>query len=163
MTFWAKTAAGDEMLLGEAVTAELKREKEVPADILKVRFPADSIWQELTKVFVYHEGELLFSGMVDEQITTLNNNGLAVELICRSMAAVLLDNEAKPMVLQNISWQALCAAYGCGLENSLLMPKNLPALRGKFEVQKGESCWAVLARFARHVLNMSFCVDEQGI
>ena len=47
-------------------------------------------------VRVFHEGEVVFGGIVDEQNTRLSGEGFSVEVVCRSWEALLLDNRLSP-------------------------------------------------------------------
>ena len=84
MTFWGELPQGPEMLLGEPLSVELLYDRDAPADQLTAVFPAEEPWEALSVVRVFHEGKLLFGGIVDEQNATLSESGLQVELVCRS-------------------------------------------------------------------------------
>ena len=103
MTFWGELPQGPEMLLGEPLSVELLYDRDAPADQLTAVFPAEEPWEALSVVRVFHEGKLLFGGIVDEQNAVLSESGLQVELVCRSWEALLLDNEAQPAVLRSPS------------------------------------------------------------
>ncbi len=158
MTFWGVKASGERMLLGEPMEAVLSFDREAPADLLRARFPADCLWEELREVLMYRDGELLFRGIVDEQNTTLSAEGLTTELVCRSLEALLLDNEAPPGVTGSPSFELL--------ESRLLLPLGLRAgdvdksrRQGELNVEKGESCWTVLNRFCQTYFGAQPTVD----
>ncbi len=161
MTFWGITRGGDRLLLGEPAEAALSRDRDAPADLLRARFPADRLWEELREVELFENGTVLFRGLVDEQNTSLSARGLSAELVCRSGEAVLLDNEAPPGVLKTLSLDYL--------EERLLLPLGLSLgegdrsrKRGELTAEKGESSWTVLHRFCQGYLGVSPFVDEEG-
>lgn len=161
MIFWGKTFSGTELLLGEPREAVLSHDRDAPADLLRAKFPADSLWEELEEVYLYQEGEPVFRGIVDEQNTSLSPTGLTVELVCRSLEGLLLDNEAPPGILTAPSLPLL--------EEKLLAPLGLRlgegsrnAMRGELAISKGQSCWEVLAGFCSRFLGTVPRVDTRG-
>ncbi len=161
MTFWGELEEGGQMLLGAPQEAVLSFDREAPADQLKAVFSADGLWEPLREVRVYQEGLGVFRGIVDEQNTRLGPGGLTIELVCRSREALLLDNEAEPGCIRSPSLEAL--------ERRLLEPLGLGPIqgprdrvRGELTVEKGSSCWAVLARFCREYLGTEPYVDFDG-
>lgn len=161
MTFWGTTRIGDRLLLGEPAEAVLSFDADAPADLLRVKFPADKLWEELREVRLEESGETAFWGIVDEQNTSLSASGIVVELVCRSPEALLLDNEAAPGTVRSPSLELL--------EKRLLAPAGLSlgegdrtAKRGSLTIDKGESCWIVLERFCRDFLNVEPFVDQSG-
>lgn len=161
MTFWGVLRDGSEFLLGEPLEAVLSYDRDAPADLLKAVFPAQRMWEELVRVTVYDGGCAVFCGLVDEQNTRISASGLSVELVCRSLEAVLLDNEAPPMPMKNPSLELL--------EWRLLAPLEFPRAlgdrakkQGELAVEKGDSCWTVLERFCREFLGTVPYVDEEG-
>jgi len=160
--FWGTTLSGDRLLLGEPAEAALSYDRDAPADLLRVKFPADRMWEELREVELYEKGEPAFRGIVDEQNTTLSAAGLTVELVCRSGEALLLDNEAQPETILSPSLPLL--------EKKLLLPLGLALgegdrerKRGELAVSKGESVWTVLERFCRDFLGTVPTVDFMGL
>lgn len=161
MTFWGVGPKGEKLLLGEPAEASLSYDRDAPADLLRAVFPADRMWDELSEVVLYQGGEAVFRGIVDEQNTALSASGITVELVCRSLEALLLDNEAEPGTVNSPSLPLL--------EERLLLPLGLSlgdgdrrAVRGQLTVEKGESCWAVLERFCREALGTVPHTDASG-
>lgn len=161
MIFWGRTFSGAELFLGEPKEAVLSYDRDAPADLLRAVFPADSLWEELGEVTLYQDGEPVFRGMVDEQNVSLTSAGLTVELVCRSLEGLLLDNEALP---ETISAPSLPT-----LEAKLLTPLGLAlgegnrdTMHGELTVSKGDSCWTVLADFCSRYLGTEPYVDCSG-
>ena len=162
MTFWGTLAGGGQMLLGAPKEAVLSYDREAPACQLKAIFPAERIWEDLEEVRVYEGGRGLFRGMVDEQNTAMGPKGLLVELVCRSREALLLDNEAEPRAFGNPSLGAI--------RRRLLEPLGFDQVTGEdgrfpgeLLVEKGRSCWQVLAEFCQDYLGTRPYVDFEGV
>ena len=162
MTFWGVLSDGTQMLLGEPTEAVLSFEEDAPADQLKAVFPADKLWDELCEVLVYRDGKLLFRAIVDEQNTSLSSDGLSVELVCRSMESVLLDNEAQPMTINDPSLPLIARRLLEPLGFSEIKGDEKP-VPGQLTVKKGSSCWTVLADFCKNSLGTAPYIDEQGV
>lgn len=111
MTFWGELTDGTELLLGNPLEAELLYDSDAPADQLKAVFPTEKLWDDLAVVRVFHQGQVVFGGIVDEQNTRVDGEGFTVELVCRSWEAILLDNEACPAVMRSPSLGALWEKY----------------------------------------------------
>ena len=158
MTFWGELTDGTEMLLGEPTEAQLCYDSDAPADQLTAVFPAEKLWEDLAVVRVFHEGEVVFGGIVDEQNTRLSGDGFSVELVCRSWEALLLDNEAKPAVLRTPSLASLWEKYFKPL-GFLDIQGDMEPKAAELTVEKGVSCWELLESFCRVYLGTVPYVD----
>lgn len=149
------------MLLGDPREAVLSFDREAPADQLKAVFPADRIWEDIVEVAVYDGGRGVFRGIVDEQNTRLTQEGLFVELVCRSMEALLLDNEAEPSAIKRPSLEGV---YKRLLENLGFagIAGSGGAVPGELRVEKGASCWKVLDGFCGEYFGTRPYVDFEG-
>lgn len=161
MTFWGERNNGDGVLLGVPKEVALDSSDDAPADLLKAVFPASGQWEELAGVSVYEGGKLLFAGPVDEQNTAFTPEGTEVELICRSRAALLLDNEAMPQTLRCPSLRVIARLFLEPLGFSEPVG-SMEAGMGELTVQKGESCWTVLERFCGDFLGVRPRVGRDG-
>lgn len=161
MTFWGTLHSGAQMLLGSPEEAVLSYDRDAPADQLKALFPADKIWDSLVEVSAYEGGRGVFRGIVDEQNTRLTSEGLYVELLCRSREALLLDNEAEPGTIKSPSLETL--------RQRMLEPLGLTAsgnsqpAAGELFIEKGTSCWEVLAGFCQDFFGTVPYVDFDGV
>ncbi len=161
MIYWGVLRGGGRMLLGDPKEAALSFDREAPADQLKAVFPADKLWEDISEVLMYERGEGVFRGIVDEQNTRLTSEGVFVELICRSREALLLDNEAEPMIIKKPSLESL--------HKRLIEPLGFPETRGEsgsvpgeLRVEKGASCWQVLSEFCGEYFGTEPYVDFEG-
>lgn len=87
-----------EIKLDEIISLTVNQEENVPADDLSATLAYNSELPELQKIILRDNGDILFTGVVDEQQTMISNNGAYNRIIARSMAAVLLDNESVPVI-----------------------------------------------------------------
>lgn len=161
MIFWGISRTGKKLFLGEPVEASIACDRDAPADLLRARFPAEDMWEELRDVVGYEKGSAVFRGIVDEQDTFLSGEGLTVELTARSLEALLLDNEAQPGTIQSPSLARI--------EERFLKPLGLSlgegdrgAKRGSLTISKGDSCWTVLSGFCREFLGAEPWVGLDG-
>ncbi len=162
MTCWGVVQGGGRVLLSEPRELVLAYDREAPADQLRAVFPADKLWEELREVLVLEGGDTLFWGVVDEQNARLAADGLLIELVCRSREALLLDNEAEPLPLRTPSLESL----GRRLLEPLGFRKITgpqEGVRGELPVEKGSSCWQVLAGFCREAFGTQPYVDLEGV
>jgi len=162
MTCWGIFKNGEQMLLGDPKEMVLSYDSDAPADLLKAVFPADRLWETLSQVVVYEGGYGVFRGVVDEQNTRLDADGIWVELVCRSLEALLLDNEACPEPVRSPSLSRLAI--------KLLEPLGFRrvegtsgAVPGVLEIEKGMSCWQVLAGFCADYMGTVPYVDTDGV
>lgn len=161
MTCWGICKDGGQVLLGEPKEMVLSFDRDAPADGLKAVFPAEGLWEPVSQVAVREGGRTVFRGIVDEQNTRIGPEGLWVELVCRSMEALLLDNEACPQTVQSPSLKLL----GVKLLEPLGFQKidgPQEAVPGALEIEKGASCWQVLADFCGRHFGTSPYVDGEG-
>lgn len=130
------------------VSAVLSRDLNTPADSLVLEFPF-VLDREFAFIDVYSDDKSIFSGIVDEQIILLQK-GVKSKLVCRSKAALLLDNEAKPQSFTDVSaglvFERFAKPFGFNLRET-----EDAVLKGSFVVKKGASCWQVLEDFSRAV------------
>lgn len=146
LTFEATNTRGERLSLPFPVEAVLCRDAGTPADSLTAVFPS-VIDEELCDIAVYKDGKKIFSGIVDEQITATGEY-FRIKLVCRSMAALLVDNEAQPCTFRNVSASLIFSRYIKPLGFISFTGKD-KTLTGEFRVSKGESCWQVLEDFCR--------------
>lgn len=158
MTFWGELTDGTEMLLGDPTEAQLCYDSDAPANQLTAVFPAEKLWEDLAVVRVFHEGEVVFGGIVDEQNTRLSGEGFSVEVVCRSWEALLLDNEAQPAVLKTPSLASLWEKYFKSL-GFLDILGDMEPKTAELTVEKGVSCWELLENFCREYLGTVPYVD----
>ena len=137
-------------------------DEDAPAHSLAASFAVDAPAPRLARVEVLHEGVLVFRGIVDQQDTKISPQGNRLRLVARSLAALLLDNEALPQTYINPSLRGLFERHA--------RPYGFPsfagnggAFRGKLTVEKGMSEWQVLQGFCDYFLGASLSVRPDGV
>lgn len=108
-----------------------------------------------------HEGERVFTGVVDEYACVFDAQGGRLELSGRGMAALLLDNEALPVEYQQATWADIMAdhvtPYGIGTVGGTgLMSVST------FHVTSGVSEWSVVEEYLRYYNGMTPRFDRLG-
>lgn len=162
MTVTAALSGGRVISLPQPASLVLRRERDTPADELTVTFSVSETLPALRELTVARDGTCLFCGIVDEQRTRLNSSGLQVVVVCRSLEAILLDNEAPPQRMLNPTAARLEAAL-LNPFDLCFAPDETFTLPGELTIEKGESGWAVLARCCNRQYGTDPWVDEQGL
>lgn len=136
--------------------------------------PCDSFWMELAgspedaerygraiRLTAWEGEEPVFTGVVDEVEWSLSQGGSRVTLSGRSMAALLLDNEALPMDYSAATLEDILrnhvTPYGIAVGES----GNIPPCQG-FSVASGQSEWQVVYNFACYHGGLSPRFDRRG-
>lgn len=117
----------------------------VACDSLCFYFKSSDFIEEIDRVTAYDGSNLVFSGSCDCQKRTETENGFENYIYARSSAAVLVDNEALPFTYNcptaSQLWYTL--AKDKGFINCL--PQVVST--DKYEVTKGNSCFAAIRQF----------------
>ena len=95
--------AGNSYVLPVPMRLSLNQDADVPADDVSVVFTSLYDLPELNTLCIKDDDEIIFKGIVDEQQVLLNDSNIYTKIIARSLAAVLLDNESKPINYTNPS------------------------------------------------------------
>lgn len=121
-----------------------------PCDAYSVRFLYDSsLLSTLSNAVRFratYEGETVFYGVVDEFRIIADQNGLIAEVSGRSLAALLMDNQAEAAEYYGVSLDYILAkhVYPWGIES--VRTKSIAA-QAYFAVGSGQSQWRVLEQF----------------
>ena len=156
---------GERWILPECTAWRLEYTAGVPCDSFWLRCPwqagnesSPADWVTFT---AEHEGERVFTGVVDECEAALTRDGFTLEVSGRGMAALLLDNEA------------LGQDYGVATQADILRDHvtpygietapgaALPAV-SRFSVATGSSEWSVVYDFARYYGGVAPRFDRLG-
>jgi prophage tail gpP-like protein len=122
--------------------------------------------QELTladacRFYAEHEGERVFTGVVDEYACVFDSKGGRLELSGRGMAALLLDNEALPAEYQTATAADIVADHVTPYGIEAVGGSKLRAVSG-FVVQSGVSEWSVVQDFLCYYNGLVPRFDRQG-
>ncbi len=153
MTITGYTADGTAYTLPVPISLRIERAYDIPADKLEAVFPMSGTLPELHAIYAERDGKAVFYGVVDEQSAETSGEGALLRLSGRSLAALLLDNEAMAQVYRTPTIQEIferhAAPYGlAGVRGSSL------SYSGTLTVGKGQSEWTVLSRFCKSVGNL---------
>lgn len=147
-------ADGCEVLLRKKpYSVSLIRDNGSPVDRFFVKFFSSEplFSKEPCGVCAEKDGVLVFTGIVDEHEIVMEKGLRQESFSCRSLAALLLDNEAAPGVLQMPSLRLMERLYlrplGLCAQGEDFTPK-----RGQITVEPGTRCWDVLCEFAERFL-----------
>jgi len=118
--------------------------------------------RQAVRVTVSAGGVQRFFGVVDEIVLEESEKGRRLEVHGRSMAALLLDNEAGEIVYPYATWQDILAGHVTPYGLRVDCPVSLPPV-ADFSVPSGSSEWDVLRRFCWEYGGQRLRVDEQGV
>lgn len=150
MNCWVKTGDGKTIALPTVVKWCFNYGTGTPCD----SFALTCLWEmgrelELMgacRFYADHEGERVFTGVVDEYACTFDSKGGRLELAGRGMAALLLDNEALPVEYQTATRADIVAGH--------VTPYGIETVGGSglepvstLTVTSGVSEWSVVNEF----------------
>lgn len=151
---------GAERILSRPLSVSIRMDEEVPADDLYAVFRYIEVG-ELTRISVYDDDRLLFSGIVDEQERLFSDSGRYLRISARSLAAYLLDNEAMPQCYDHPSasmiYERHVMPYGIKWADS-----DDATYFGEQMITKGMSRWAVLRNFCTSCYSSTPRISADG-
>lgn len=144
-----KTVSGKTLERYDALSVTVNMEENVPADDAVLIFPYNGKTEEITEIELFDGKNVVFSGVSDEQHMVIKDKSAYLKINARSMAALLLDNEARPICYNKPSLDVLF--------NSLARPFGIKSydggdvtFHGSQTVYKGQSCFKVLYTFFKN-------------
>lgn len=165
MRGYVTDAAGRQWLLPQPTAWRMEYTAGTPCDSFWMRCP----WEagsgtrpgDWPRFWAEHEGERVFTGVVDECQVEQSGGGSVLELSGRGMAALLLDNEALGQDYGTATLEDILrdhvAPYGIELSGEASLPAVSP-----FSVSTGSSEWAVLYEFAQYCGGVCPRFDRAG-
>lgn len=136
--------------------------------------PCDSFWMELpwkqgeeevyrkaVRITASHGGMTVFTGLVDEAEWGISAQGSRVALSGRSLAALLLDNEAQAADYAAATLEDILRDHVAPYGLSALVETAIPACQG-FSVAAGSSEWQVVYDFTRYHGAVQPRFDREG-
>ena len=128
-------------------------DRDAPAHSLEARFPLGSGQRlpEFHTIQVVKDGAVFFRGLIDEQTILVDGDGAGIEVCSRSMAALLLDNEAIPQTYYVPSTRLIYQRHAQPYGFSEFSGKD-KAFSTKLQIEKGASEWEVIESFCRDAL-----------
>lgn len=113
------------------------------------------------RFYAHHEGERVFTGVVDEYACAADSRGGRLELSGRGMAALLLDNEALPVEYQQATWADIVADHVSPYGIETVGGGGLEPVRA-FHVTSGVSEWSVVEEYLRYYNGVTPRFDRMG-
>ena len=148
MKFEGITPQGMRISLGQPIAVRMSQAVDAPADDLTGEFP----WQKLPPLFrlrVEQNGETIFYGIVDEQTEQFSEQGAVLRLTARSLAALLLDNQALPQTYYSPPFSTVFSRHAAPYGFTQYRAPDGQKRIGELTVTKGMSEWKVLELFCR--------------
>lgn len=149
------------LTLSNPVYIVINQDENIPADDLSVVFPLKKDTAELCNVSVYDGERLVFKGVVDEQQSIINSDKRYTKITARSMAAMLLDNESRPVSYTNISTSVIFERH--------LKPNGIEGYSGgdkvlkeSLNIMKGTTDWQAFYSFAIKAYNKIPRIKSDG-
>ena len=128
------------------LSARLDCELDVPADSLTLTLPFDGRLREADTVEAYQGETLRFFGQADEVISVRQGERLVTRVTARSLAALLLDNEAEPLTYNNPSNKLMFDRHLAPFGITSYDEERHP-LYNDLRIDKGMSHWQALEAF----------------
>ncbi len=162
LTYELKDIHQQTVILRHPLKVSFSCAADAPADRLTAVFAVSGTVPVLSSVEVRQGEERIFFGQIDEQTEEITPKGRLLSVTARSLAAVLLDNEAAPQtyclpsmpLLMQRHFEPLGFTAFEGSEN---------AFGGQLTVTKGMSEWSVLREFCRRFVQTEPKVRRDGV
>ena len=135
---------------------------DAPADSLTAVFAVSGKVPALHSAEVLKDGERVFFGYIDEQSEELNGKGSFLSVSARSLAALLLDNEACPQIYCSPSMPLLMQRHFAPLGFVSYIGTDR-AFNGQLVITKGMSEWSVLRSFCEFFTGTEPRITKDGI
>ncbi len=151
----------NEVMLEGPISLDVNMDENVPAHDLCAKFLYVEV-PELVNVTVTDDKDVLFLGVVDEQIRQCSAKGDFLTIVARSMAAKLLDNESVPISYNHPSKEIILknhakpfSVYSSDSEDCTYF--------GTQTVSKGYTNWQAIEDFSKNVYHTKPYVDALGL
>ena len=138
-----------------------------PCDYYEVSFPYEKdMLSKLSRAYRFvavHGEDNVFRGVVDEYTISIDEDG--GEVVCvsgRSLAALLLDNEAEAASYGTLTLDTVIANHVTPWGIGTIIKKNMPPLY-EFTVNSGDSQWSVLKRYCRYSCGVQPRFSPNGV
>lgn len=159
MKFEGITAQGAVCSLGTPLSVHISRDAGAPADELVGEFPW-SVLPPLYRLQVSDGERILFFGPVDVQQEKISPKGAFLRVEGRSLAALLLDNEAVPQTYYSPPFSTVFARHAAPYGFLRYRTPSGTEKIGEFTVTKGTSEWQVFESFCRRAWSASPVLQE---
>lgn len=161
LSIYATDVDGNIIKMPQPSYMVINQDENVPADDLTVTFPLTDIFSEMVNISVKENNQLVFYGVVDEQQIISDDTCGYIKIIGRSMAALLLDNESKPINYTNLSVSVLFSRHLSPLGFNKYKGDDA-TYYGTFNVAKGTTEWQVLYGFGINAFGRIPRIEADG-
>ncbi len=153
MIFKGVTIDGQQFDIGDPVSLEINMAYNTPADSVYACFCFTNEISEIKNILIFDNENIIFDGIVDEQIFEVSSTGAFLKIYARSTAALLIDNEALPQTYNNVSLKTIFQRHiePYGFTNYI---GDDTKFCDTFVVYKGMSEWEVLEKFCDTYLDL---------
>lgn len=166
MTGYIIDAAGKKLRLPPLLDWELDHGFCSPCDsfLVSFRYTADmeTALRQACRFTAEHDGETVFTGVVDELELSLTANGMTGLLRGRGMQALMLDSEAESADYYGADTEFILKRHVLPFGIDCVYPDEVRDRRVSMSVSSGESHWSVFSRFAEFCLGLSPRFDRNG-
>lgn len=152
---------GSRVRRNNPVRVTVSSRQDIPADTADIRYIYDGLFEEYSLVKIFFDEKLIFRGIVDAQKITVGKDARYIDIECRSMAGILMDNHIRP---QNISGLTDSIIY-----NSFLKPFDIDidsitnkSCPGLINIGKGVSIYSLIEEYSRRVFRKNVRINAQG-
>lgn len=144
----ALTNKNKEIMLKKIVDFSFQSDRFSPADSVNLMVLDNIKNHKITKITITLNRKIIFDGIVDVQKSTMNKEGIFSSFVCRSIPCLMLDNEIKPTVFNNLSAIDMLKqnALDFGVK-SYIIPYNCTLNR--IIAKKGISRWEFINLFCK--------------
>ena len=161
LNFEIKTVSGRKTGFSRPLKYSIISDKDAPADSLSAVFCISGRVPVLKEIVVRNGGETIFCGEIDRQSEVISGDSHVLEISSRSLAAILLDNEAKPQQYCMPSMPLLMSRHFAPLGFDRYTGTE-KAFNGELVINKGMSQWEVLETFCEKFLHTKPKLSEDG-
>lgn len=153
MTAYITLCSGESRKLPELLSWDFTHGFCSPCDCFEVSFLYSRELLEPLRTAVRlraeHDGETVFSGVVDELSLSADAAGCAAVLRGRGLQALLLDNEAESADYSGAAADFILARHAAPFGVTDVDFEGTEGVRVSLSVGAGESCWNVIDKFAQ--------------
>lgn len=132
----------------------------VPADDVTVIVPYKK-YKSGVRLTVTRNDELIFKGIVDEEQVIFNSTGKFIKYVARSMAGLLLDNQAYPMEINYPTQTFLGNCYLAPFE--IEFDEGEDVYDGVINIEMGMSVYDVLNTYCNNKFGVIPRTDSKGV
>lgn len=150
-----------EITLTNPLNLSINMEENVPAHDMCVSFLYTDT-HELVSVTMTDENNVLFVGVVDEQIRVCDDSGDYLKIVARSMAAKLLDNESVPISYTHPTKEVILKNHA-NVVSVYCDDTEDDTYFGVQTVRKGFTNWQAVEDFSKNMYHTTPMVSELGI